>query len=610
MQWNLLLVDDELGILQAIRRMLRSELYTIYEASSAAEALEILQQHQIHLMVTDFKMPESDGLSLCRKVRQISPVTYRILLSGQVDYLELKQAWRDGDVHRFVAKPWDNLLLTSDIKEGLKQQQLLHKAELLRHGVQDEQPLLLTDANWVVRLANAPMCSMLNMEERELVGKNLFAPTISAMPVALETEVTIQVEANHSWLGFFNFLQSEQKKVPSWMAVTSVSEQFRICLCRFISEDIAQPTDFKDELQRYSGSHHLSRLEKDITQAGNNPELLIVTFDKQQLDNKDLSSICYERLQAATGDQYEIYSPQLNTFLILLPSSGESSQQQCDNIREDFEAPVSFRGERLKLSITTELEAKPNDGVHWNDWLRKRLGLLPESLDDQQPDQKGRKLSEAARPQEKHEHPVHLLFSQRGEVVSLMAPDVDNDTEQWTEWLEDVQSAWQQNFPGRLTLLFNGQDISQQQSRNFLNALRSHQARADIDAIFILSENQLLCQDDDDLALRADLHQAQCQLFMANFGRSFLNSRQVLSLPIQGVMLAPEFLANMRNSKSLPQSRRLLQRIHDHDLLIFAPEINSTEELAAAHQSNVDWISGDVLTRPLAADQIHWFAPG
>jgi len=80
-------------------------------------------------------------------------------------------------------------------------------------------------------------------------------------------------------------------------------------------------------------------------------------------------------------------------------------------------------------------------------------------------------------------------------------------------------------------------------------------------------------------------------------------------LPIQGVSLAPEFLIHMRNSKSLPQSRRLLQRIHDHELIIYAPGMDNTEALASAHQSNVDWLSGSVLSRELSADQLQWFSP-
>jgi len=64
----------------------------------------------------------------------------------------------------------------------------------------------------------------------------------------------------------------------------------------------------------------------------------------------------------------------------------------------------------------------------------------------------------------------------------------------------------------------------------------------------------------------------------------------------------------MRNSKSLPQSRRLLQRIHDHGMKIYAPNMDTTESLASAHQSNVDWLSGSVLSTPVSCDQLTWFS--
>lgn len=609
MQWNLLLVDDEVGILQAIRRMLRSEQYTLFEAGNTAEALEILHTQDIHLMITDFKMPGGDGLDLCRQVRQISPATYRILLSGQVDYPQLQQAWRDGDVHRFVAKPWDNLLLTSDIKEGLKQHRLLRKAQLLRHTVQDEQPLLLTDANWIVRLANRPMCDALDLDENELIGKNLFAPNISDMPVEMETEVTLQVEAGHAWLGFFNFIQKDQQKVPGWMTVTSVSDQFRVCLCRFVGDDINPPSDFKDELKRYSGSHHLNRLERDAHDAADTLELLVVSFDPQQVDNKDLSSICYERLQAATHEQFEIYSPQLHVFLILVPAREGIASAQQQHISDDFKDPIKFRGERLIVQPQVAIEQKRDNQINWDEWLRQRLGLIPEAMQQQSrlPESHPNKTSQSASPLQPEHHAL-LLFSQRGELVALKPTINSNNADAWYNWLSTMNRAWVANYPGAMTVIYDAQDITPEHSHAYLDALQRFSKEYDLRSIVVLNENQLLRQDGDELLLRSRLHQANCKLFMANFGRSFLNSRQVLSLPIQGVMLAPEFLSNMRHSKSLPQSRRLLQRIHDHDLLIYAPEINVTESLAAAHQSNVDWLSGDVLSRPLSADQLHWFA--
>lgn len=608
MQWNLLLVDDEVGITQAIRRMLRSEQYNLYEANSTAEALDILQHNDIHMLITDFKMPGEDGLSLCRDVRRISPSTYRILLSGQVDYPELQQAWRDGDVHRFVAKPWDNLLLISDIKEGLKQHHLLEKAHQLRHTVQDEQPLFLTDANWIVRLVNQPMCDALGVTEQELLGKNLFAPSISAMPVALETEVTLQVESNHAWLGYFNFLVEEQHKQASWMTVTALSDQYRVCLCRFIGHDIAPPRHFKEELKRYAGSHQLNRLEQDAHKSDQLLELLVVTFDNAIVDNKDLSSICYERLQAATNEQFEIYSPHLNVFLILVPANNDIANIQKQHIIDDFGDPLRFRGERLVVTPLVDIEQKTDSLLDWDEWLRQRLGLVPKAL--KEANNAAPKLTAAAKSISAHrtDYRALLLFSQRGEVVAIKATGKDHSENFWYQWLTTINNAWQKDYRGPATFVYDAQDASQEQCFNYLHAIQRFKQEQEIHCITILSENQLLCQDGGDLELRSELHKTGCRLFMANFGRSFLNSRQILSLPIQGVMLAPEFLSNMRNSKSLPQSRRLLQRIHDHDLLIYAPEINVTESLAAAHQSNVDWLSGDVLSRPLGADQIHWFA--
>lgn len=606
MQRNLLLVDDEVGILQAIRRMLRSGQYRIFEAANTAEALDIIDQQDIHLLVTDFKMPGEDGLALCRQVRRLSPATYRILLSGQVDYPALQQAWRNGDVHRFVAKPWDNLLLTSDIQEGLKQHQLLRKAHYLRHNIQSEQPLLLTDANWVIRLANPPMCQALGVEESDLVGVNLFAQTLSSMPFELEAEVTTQVEASNSWLGFFSFFRNDQSKAPAWMTITSVSEHYRVGLCRFCGEEISPPTDFRDELKRYAGSHHLQRLEQDASEAGDNPELIVVTFD-DQVNNKDLSSICYERLQAATDEQFEIYSPQLNVFLVLVPGHSGPAGQQLQQIKEDFSNSVRFQGERLLLTPDLQIESKPQQQAEWREWLRQKLGLPPAQeqaaiADDSSSHQADKEDNQQAT------YRVRPLFSQRGEVVALLAPTSLQDEQSWQHWLLALQQAWQADFSGDFPLICDAQEWTDETNQAFLRALYRIREQHPVHVILIASETQILGDNAADLQLRSAWHEAGCQLVMANFGRSFLNSRQILSLPIQGVMLAPEFLSNMRNSKSLPQSRRLLQRIHDHDLMIYAPDINTTEELAAAHQSNVDWLSGDVLSKALTADQLTWFA--
>lgn len=606
MQRNILLVDDEAGIIHAIRRMLRSEPYLIHEAASGDEALAILERHDIQLMITDYKMPGMDGLTLCRKTRELSPTTYRLLLSGQVDYSALRRAWQHGDVHRFVAKPWDNLLLTMDIKEGLKQHTLLSRMHQLSQQLQTQQPTLLTDSNWIVRLANAPMCRALQCREEDLLGVNLFAQALSDMAVTLETEVTRQVEENKTWLGHFTLTGPAQLKKQAWMAIAPLGDQYRLCSCHWVSDDLNPGRDLSDELKRYSGEHHLERLQQAADQSLSEPQLMVVSFCDGDGVSRDLSAMCYERLQAATDDLYEIYSPSPSTFLILLPAAIGSAQttRLTQNIQQDFSDPLNYQGQSLVLDPAISIESKPADISDWDDWLRQRLGLTAAALTHKRPAG-----SEQPQPQPvtHSDNRVLPVFNQQGELSALQIPaEAFDDGGCWHSWLQDVVSTWQHHFSRPLQLIISAADHTAADIRALTDELQHSGNPAGCSVI--LAEECVLSQDEEDLSWRDELRARQCNIFIANFGRSFINSRQLLALPIQGVSLAPEFLIHMRNSKSLPQSRRLLQRIHDHGMTIFAPNMDSTESLASAHQSNVDWLSGSILSQPLSCDQLQWFS--
>lgn len=606
MQRNLLLVDDEAGIIHAVRRMLRSEPFQIFEASNGDEALTILERHDIHLMITDFKMPGMDGLTLCRKARELSPSTYRLLLSGQVDYSALRRAWQDGDVHRFVAKPWDNLLLTMDIKEGMKQHQLLARMQLLSQELQGHQPTLLTDNNWIVRLANTPMCRALECEEKDLLGINLFASALSDMPVTLETEVTRQVEEGKTWLGHFNLTGPAQNRHQAWMAIAPIGDQYRLCTCNWVAEDLDPNRDLRDELKRYSGEHHLDRLQEAASRAHDEPRLMVVSFCNGRSMSKDLAAICYERLQAATDDLYEIYSPEPGTFLILLPANlnSEHTRRLQQIIEEDFTEPMSYQSQNMQLAPGITLEEKPAGVQKWDDWLRQRLGLSVARTTGLQP-----ATDHTETPAEQlltSQHKVMPVFSQTGELVALQVPANGCSSGNWSHWLKDVQTIWSTHFAVPLHLVIQAAEHEQTTLRNFTTAL-SAMTNPPACSI-ILGEDCVLSESDEDLSWRNELRARNCNLFIANFGRSFVNSRQVLSLPIQGVCLAPEFLTHMRGSKSLPQSRRLLQRIHDSGMIIYAPGMDDTESLASAHQTNVDWLSGSLLSQVISCDQLQWFS--
>ncbi|MCP4753880.1 MAG: response regulator, partial [Proteobacteria bacterium] len=79
---NILFVDDEEFTLKALERILRKESYARYYAESGAEAMRIMADTPIHILVTDIRMPEMDGMSLLRQVKEHYPDTVRLALSA------------------------------------------------------------------------------------------------------------------------------------------------------------------------------------------------------------------------------------------------------------------------------------------------------------------------------------------------------------------------------------------------------------------------------------------------------------------------------------------------------------------------------------------------
>lgn len=594
MSSTILIVDDEQGIIQSIKRMLRFEPYQLLEASNSQQALELLQTHDVHVLITDFQMPGMNGLQLCQHVRTHSPTTFRLMLSGQVDYAELRAAWSAGDIHRFIAKPWDNVLLQLEIKEALKQHSLLQQTHHLQHLIQQQQPLLMTDQNWVIKLVNQPLCELLKRPESDLLGLNLFAQTISAMPVTLETEVTRQVEQQHTWLGLFDLLNAQDKQ-SVWMSISAFNHDYRVALCQAVTGQ-TQP-DPQHEMNRYGAYNQLDQARA--------PKLLIIEFAADDINNDDVSALCYERIQTVCGDEFELYAPSPHVFILQLPQPLDAHycHELMHDIQQEFSHALHFQQQTLALTPTLHIQEKPAEMTDWHEWLRAHLGIQKKAkltIPSQ-----GTSDHDAIQPEEE-QHWVLPVFNQAGNIVALKAPL--KTPHNWLAWLTQIQRHWQPLSRQPLPILIDCLHVGPESLDHFLRALKQQRQQHAIHCMIMLSEGCLISQEPQDIAWRARLHEHQCQLFITDFGRSFLNSRQIAALPVQGVSLAAEFLLQLRQQKSLAQSRRLLQRIHDQGMTIYAPSIHSTEALASAHQSHVEWLSGSMLSNEIQIEQLCWYA--
>lgn len=186
---TVLFVDDEERILRSLRMQFRGR-YDVLTAGSGAEAIEVVRGRLVHAVISDQRMPGMLGAELLSRVRDISPATMRLLLTGYSDMQAIVASVNEGEIFRFIEKPW-------------QPQRLL---EAVEQAVQIARRELAVPAPVVVAAApEGPGIKLLTIDEdpatyalvRELAGVRhdvQYATTLeSALAVLSEQEIAIVV---------------------------------------------------------------------------------------------------------------------------------------------------------------------------------------------------------------------------------------------------------------------------------------------------------------------------------------------------------------------------------------------------------------------------------
>lgn len=130
-QPGLLLVDDEPLVLRALERQLRGILrsprpaYRIETFTQPAEALKRARAAVFDVVISDYRMPEMNGIAFLCAFRVLQPTAARLILSGQADLGGLADAINVAGIMRFLAKPWDEAELVFAIENALVERRLL-----------------------------------------------------------------------------------------------------------------------------------------------------------------------------------------------------------------------------------------------------------------------------------------------------------------------------------------------------------------------------------------------------------------------------------------------------------------------------------------------------
>lgn len=125
-----LLVDDEEMVVTSIKSFLTLETeYEVVAFTSPKEALEYVKENKVDLVISDYLMPEIDGIQFLAQIKEIQPEATRVLLTGYADKENAIKAINDVGLYQYIEKPWENEDLKLIIRNGLEKRILLKRLE-------------------------------------------------------------------------------------------------------------------------------------------------------------------------------------------------------------------------------------------------------------------------------------------------------------------------------------------------------------------------------------------------------------------------------------------------------------------------------------------------
>src|SRR5688572_2190359 len=132
---TILVVDDEPDVVKSVKDLLRLD-YRVIGATSAAEGMDFLHKEEVHVVMTDQRMPATTGVEFLKHVRGEAPEAVRLLFTGYADIHAVIDAINQGNVYRYITKPWDPDELQALIREACERYDLIVERKLLLAEVQ------------------------------------------------------------------------------------------------------------------------------------------------------------------------------------------------------------------------------------------------------------------------------------------------------------------------------------------------------------------------------------------------------------------------------------------------------------------------------------------
>ncbi|MDH5546732.1 MAG: response regulator [Gammaproteobacteria bacterium] len=242
---KILFVDDELNIINSLKRCFRGVGYEIHSATSAREALEILKLHEIGVVLSDQRMPQMTGVEFLSQVKELYPETIRIVLSGYTELDSITDAINKGSVYKFLTKPWDDDLLKRRVEEAFQAYEMSREKDRLGKELADVNMELKAYNKQLRRLADEKTVEAM----RSVYALSLSQEILEALPTGIISVDSLGFVsmANEGLLSMFDL---QQYRLPG-MSMENIPGHLKSLVKKMFSmEELDKKFRVRDRIYR------------------------------------------------------------------------------------------------------------------------------------------------------------------------------------------------------------------------------------------------------------------------------------------------------------------------------------------------------------------------
>ena len=235
---RILFVDDEPGILTALKRVFRKDAYEIETANDGESGIEAFRRFRPSVVVSDMRMPGMTGVEFLAKVRAIDPEVVRVMLTGCTDLPAAEAAINQGEVWRFLTKPWNEEDLRATVASAVERYRLVGENRVLL----DKLAAIGLLAGGVAHELNNPIGGILAYTQ--LLERD--APEGSTLREDLKSIEDAALRAKRIVADLLDFARSSKAMDKRAVTLRSVAEK-AVSLSRFQLKDVAVEFEAEDE---------------------------------------------------------------------------------------------------------------------------------------------------------------------------------------------------------------------------------------------------------------------------------------------------------------------------------------------------------------------------